>query len=122
MGSNTTMVNNQKQVIIMKLKELKEQVMPELQKLDDDKKHFAQELLQQVQEQSKTNGFNTIQEQIAERQEALQEIKLKREIKQLNQRAEQIELDLEPIEVDFKVPKGLENVFKLKLKKKSKKK
>lgn|SRR5699024_721701 len=100
----------------MKLKRFKEQVMPQLQKLDKDKVTYAQELLNQVQEQSKHNGFNTIQEQIAERQDALKEIKLKREIKQLNQKAEQLELNLDKVEVDFKVPEGLEEVFKLKKK------
>lgn len=96
------------------IKQINEQIIPAVNALDrqnENVKQSVQALYNQINEAHANSNLPALQQKIAEYEDALKEIELRRVVKQLKAEAERQELDITPSEVDFEVPDGLKDVF-----------
>lgn len=74
-------------------------------------KASVQALYEQINAAHAKSNLPALQQKIAEYEDALKEIELRRAIKQLKSEAERQELEIRPLEVSFEVPEGLKDIF-----------
>lgn len=102
--------------------ELNQKIDPLIQRLLDVNSESVKTAInainKQTDEQNQTNGVIEISEKIQEYEEELKIIELNRTIRKLRNGIKNTEIEIDPIEVDFPVPKPLSGIFKKSKKKK----
>lgn len=110
----------------MKYKEITQELIPNLQSLLDtnNKKHMAaiQAVIGNIQGKVKGSQIESINKQLNDKKERIEELRLLREMRQLEGQRDNIDIETNQLEVDFEVPDELKVVLKQKKKTKKAKK
>lgn len=93
------------------IKQLQEQVFSKANQ-HPELKDAMQNILSQVNQQSATNGMAEINQKIAEYEEELRVIELRRTVKKLRAGLDNIEVDIKQPEVDLDVPPAMRFVIR----------
>src|SRR5699024_4469238 len=94
----------------MKVKEIKNSIIPFLQGSKDPKVQQAGQKF--IDKLNSNKSIIEFEKAIVERKEEFRKIQLNQEIRHLEEKRDNLQIDIDKIPVDFPVPKEMEGVFK----------